>query len=687
MQLLDASSRHWGLLATVLTSVLLVDPAGAATNRPRNDRDGNNDPFAVLDPQNWVNPDNMTWDDWRTPPGTNWADPSRKGSIRNFNIALVAVDYSDKHFAVTMAPHSDVFGNPQPSAANIKREDVTTFYRDFLNKPGKLNLGHTLHEYWMGDSDGRYGVDLTAFGVYRLPLKSYQYGISDRMNLGACPEEGACNVEIRDDALAAWRKEVGDEKADSFELVFILSAGQDESATWQEFGEMKFLTPEDVPDEFGPPDVGNLSLPNAARTRYVEWTSWASASTIWPNAGGGSSTQAESSGMGTFAHELTHLLHIGDNYNNPYGVPVRRALTGPWSMMSRGSFNGPGGPHSRWMIPPVQGSSMGSLHTVRDKVKLGLVDKDSVLQVSREALAGSGLVVARVKARGISPKHELIGVRVAMDADKSPHCDVNTDPFCDGNNYDNYEIEVVDRVGADSFTPDSGVMISKTKDESFSNYQWTIDANPQDLDLLDFHRPDGTPVKITIGDYRQLADALFHAGTRSGSEYEYVDKANNLHFYIVDVHRDRQGVLSYTTAVRSLDRGKDPHKHGAAISSGRVRTGRRNSPTRGGVTCSFNLRNSGRYSDAAGAGHPQDLSSYLKSDVYRLEASVKGRGWKVELPNALAVAEFGKSVDVNVAVAAESSASLLAVVKLKATSESDPSASATGHCFVNRFLN
>ncbi len=86
---------------------------------------------------------------------------------------------------------------------------------------------------------------------------------------------------------------------------------------------MKFNSKEDVPESFGAPPglAGNDTLPNYAKTRYVEWTSWASASTIWPNAGGGSSTQGESSGMGTYAHELSHLLGIGDNYNNPYGVP------------------------------------------------------------------------------------------------------------------------------------------------------------------------------------------------------------------------------------------------------------------------------------------------------------------------------------------------------------------------------
>ncbi len=40
---------------------------------------------------------------------------------------------------------------------------------------------------------------------------------------------------------------------------------------------------------------------------------------------------------------------------------------------------------------------------------------------------------------------------------------------------------------------------------------------------------------ITRGDQRQLNDALFHAGNDSGSQFEYVDEANGLHFYVADV--------------------------------------------------------------------------------------------------------------------------------------------------------
>ena len=70
----------------------------------------------------------------------------------------------DSPFVVTLPAQSDIFGNPQPLAAGLKREDVPKFYHDLLNVPNDLNEGHTLHEYWMGDSFGKYGVDLTVFG-------------------------------------------------------------------------------------------------------------------------------------------------------------------------------------------------------------------------------------------------------------------------------------------------------------------------------------------------------------------------------------------------------------------------------------------------------------------------------------------------------------------------------------------
>ncbi|MFI9526179.1 M6 family metalloprotease domain-containing protein [Micromonospora rosaria] len=665
-------------LAAVLAGTLVVTAGAQASAAPGNPAGGNG-PFQVFDPQNWQNPDTMTWADYRDVPGKNWADPTVKGSERNFRIALVTLDYPDQPFAVTQRARSTVFGNPQAVAANIPRANVPKFYEDFLNTPNTLNRGHTLHEYWMQDSNGKYGVDLTGFGPYQMPAKSYQYGIDNSFNPGACPSGETCNRNIRTDGLGAWRAAVGEEVASQYELVFILSAGQDESSTWQEFGEMMFQNKEDIPDAWGPPDP---NMPNWARTRYVEWTSWKAASTLWPNAGGGSSTQGESSGMGVYAHELSHLLSIGDNYNNPYSNPPRRAYTGIWSMMSRGSFNGPGGPHTRWQIPPTNGGSLGSLHTLRDKIKIGLVDEQNVLRLSREALASSGMVVAQVTARAVDPgPNGLTGVNIAMNRDRSPACSASTDPFCDGGNFNNYTVEVVDRMGADSFQPDAGVLLSKTKNADSAPFQWVVDANPQDIDMIDFYKPDGTPQKITIGDYRQLSDALFHAGASTGSQYEYVDEANRLHFYIIDLKRDNTGVLSYTVAVRSLDGTGGPSTHGVKLGQGAVTsTGK---VTNRGVTCSFDLTNTGTWS-AGGERHPENVNAYLKSDVYRLSAEVAGKGYRVWLPNELATAKFGGSTTVKVSVGATADAAATGFVKLTATSESDPTKTMTKQCRVEK---
>ncbi|WP_245966799.1 M6 family metalloprotease domain-containing protein [Sphaerisporangium album] len=625
----------------------------------------------AIDPQNWKNPDHMTWADYKKVPGTNWSDPAAKGSTRTFKGALVLLDYPNQPFVVTQPANSTVFGNPSTQAHDVPRAQVAEFYKNFLNVPGALNNGHTIHEYWMEDSGGRYGVDLTAFGPYQMPGKSHEYAMEFQAGTG-CPSGDTCNRNIRTDGRAAWVADAGDTTVGSFDFVFYLSAGQDESSTWQEFGSMKFPTKEDVTDAFGPPDP---ALPNWSRTRYVDWTSWASGSTIWPNAGGGSSTQAESSGMSVYAHEFSHILGIGDNYNNPFGVPPQRDYSGPWEMLSRGTFNGPGGPHSRWVIPPTGGASMGAQHMLRNKIKLGIVDEQNVLRLSREALAQSGLVVAKVTARVVQPgASDLSGVNVVLGTgDLSPECKVSTDPFCDGGGYQNYTVEVVDRMGSDSFTPDSGVLLAKTKNQDRAPFEWVIDANPQDIGMTDYVLPDGTKVPITIGDYRQLSDALFHAGTDSGSEYEYTDQANRLQFYVLDKHRDKKGLLSYTVAIRSLD-GAGPQKRGVRLLPGV-------GLTKGTewAACDLRLVNTGKAAAPQGQ-HPEDVSSYLKSDVYRVSATVDGKGWTTWLPNKLSAVEFGKTGSVRVYAQRAASGDHLAKVKVTATSESDPTKTSTASC-------
>jgi M6 family metalloprotease-like protein len=627
----------------------------------------------AIDPQNYELPDTMTWDDYTPTPGTNWADPAVPGSVKNFRGALVLVDFPDQPFVVTQPANSTVYGNPS-TVHDLARAAVPAFYRDFLNRPSSVNRGHTIHEYWMEDSGGRYGIELGSFGVYQMPADAYEYGIENSMQKGlGCPAGHTCGRDLRAPARAAWIADVGAEVAAQYDFVFFLAAGQDESSTWQEFGQMKFTTKEDVSDAFGPPDE---ALPNWNATRYVDWTSWQASSSIWPNAANGSSLQAESSGMSTYAHEFSHILGVGDNYNNPYSVPARRDYSGPWEMLSRGTFNGPGGPHSRWLIPGTAGSSMGAQHMLRNKMKLGIVDEDAVLRLSRDALADSGVVVASVTARAVQPgARGLSGINVTLDGgDHSPACDTETDPYCDGGGYNNYTVEVVDRMGFDSFTPDAGVLLAKTKDKDSAPFIWTVDANPQDIDKVDFVLPDGTPQKMTVGDYRQLSDALFHAGTDSGSEYEYVDTANRLHFYVLDLKRDRAGVLSYKVAVRSLA-GAGRHARGVAVAPGIAVV-----PPSGWARCTIPVRNTGH---PAPGERAQNLRAYTGSDVYRISAA-PGAGWTAWLPRTVTDVADGRTAPVSVYVKPTTGKSRTAKVKVTVTSESDPTATATTSCRVLR---
>jgi len=57
-----------------------------------------------IDPQNWENPDHMTWDDYVKPPGTNWADPKVLGSQRTFKGAHQPVRLILGHLEVDERP-------------------------------------------------------------------------------------------------------------------------------------------------------------------------------------------------------------------------------------------------------------------------------------------------------------------------------------------------------------------------------------------------------------------------------------------------------------------------------------------------------------------------------------------------------------------------------------------------------
>jgi M6 family metalloprotease-like protein len=628
-------------------------------------------PLSPLDPQRWQDQEAMTWKDYRPIPGTTWAD-SKPGSVRNFRVALVAVDFPDQPFVITLPRKSDLFGNPQVDP--VKRDEVPRFYADFWGRPNALNRGHTIHEYWMEQSRGRVGIpSIDAYGPYRMPKNLFQYGLREHGQEVGCPTGFVCDARMEPDVDALWLAAAGIDIKSKYDIVLRIYAGYDETSVWQEFGEMKFATKEDIPAEWGNPDT---TKPRWVPTRYVPWTSWKAGAQQW---GLSSVRQGESSG--TITHEIAHFaFQTGDNNNNPYAQPYRRVGSGPWDIMDRGSFNGPGGPHRRWVVPANEGASMPAGFMLRNRIRFEFVRPEQVLKLNRNGLAKSGLAVATITARAVEPgPGALAGVTVTLDGDapqdRTPPCDMKTDALCSGDPvWNSYSVEVVQRIGSDSFTPDSGVLIAKNKDRESNScgyrcFTWVIDAHPEDINTLDFIKPDGTRVMRTVADYRQLNDALFHAGMNSGSQYEWVDGPNRLHFYVVDLLKDARGILSYEVGVRSLD-GAGPHVRGVFVSAPQSLA-----VSGSAAVMAVTVRNTGAAARVDPALHPQDTSPHVTSDIYRVSLTIEGEGWAADLPNALLALKPGESAKVPVSVMRTRAGAGRITVTI--ASESDPSKTAS----------
>jgi M6 family metalloprotease-like protein len=637
-----------------------------------------------IDPQQVRDQDNMTWDDFRPIPGKNWADSSLKPE-RGFRLAMVAIDFPDQPFVITRPKGSDPFGNPQIDP--IAREQVPRFYADFFLKPSEVNHGHTINGYWMEQSRGKFGItEVEAFGPYRMPKPFWAYGLNEYGQNEATPDGSKADARMERDCDEIWIADVGKDMRKDFDAILRMYAGYDETGVWQEFGEMKFNNRDEIPANWGNP---NPEKPRWIVTRYVPWTSWLAGAQQW-----GLSSMRQGENSGTITHELGHFaFRLPDLNNNPYVTPYRRVAAGPWDMMDRGCFNGPGGPHKRWVVPPTQGAAMPAGLMVRNRLENGFITETQLLRLNREGLAKSGLAVAEVTARSVDPlPGTFAGIVVRLDGpepvDRTPEDDPATNPLSPGTpNYNSYTMEVVQRIGYDSFTPDNGVLIAKNKDSlrgrnggpnSFNSYIWVIDAHPEDISVVDYVKPNGEKVMRTIADYRQLNDALFHAGPDSGSLCEWEDTPNRLHFYIIDLKKKTDGVLSYTLGVRSLD-GSGPQQRGAAIEA---RPGQKASQPNSAIA--FTLRNTGTAAEPDPSTHPSDASAFLKSDIYRLTVSVDGKGWTAQLRNRLAAVEFGGAREITVYISPENGSSPSAKVTLKAVSESDPAKTATATAVVTR---
>lgn len=523
-----------------------------------------------IDPRSYELPEHMSWSDYHPIPGVDWKNPDN-APPKTLRAALILGDFPDQKFRVAETT-VDPTGQRGLGVADPAHYWVDLLFNN--QDPTSPQHGHTVGEYWLEDSYGLVGVEAAAFGPYTMDGPMYQYGIGDFGTADDCPDDSGCSADFDSELVQKSLADVtaANDQGGEFDFRFLLHAGYDESGVWLNYGLAKFPNPDSVTEKFGP--MGFPDHRNWATTRYVPWTSFFSAQQIWSHALPGSlATEGESDGGSVYAHEFSHILGVLDNYNNPYADNPDRAYAGPWDMMDRGTFNGPGGPFERYTIPPVQGATMGTHHMLRNKIRMGFTPASEVFQVTRGQLDAQGVVRARILERESPPPtadpNLYSGVRVSLGTDRSS-CDANK-PLCDQGGYDYYDMEVVNRQGFDSFTPDHGVLIAKSKAADASPYIWVIDAFPKDIGGVDYVTAAGEKVPYTVGDYRQLADATFHAGGAKGTKNSYADEANGLAFYILDKQETQDGLLTYDVAVQSLESPVQPTDPTVKRKSGKVK--------------------------------------------------------------------------------------------------------------------
>ena len=236
---------------------------------------------------------------------------------RRFGSPSSVPTFPDSPFVMTLPKKSDLYGNPQVDP--VTREEIPKFYADFWTKPTEINRGHTIHEYWMEQSRGKIGVAVEAFGPYRMPTKTFQYGgwqcRRTAMPAGHEPQSESdarsrCDVDGR---RGRGHPEQVRPRAAAVRRLRRVSG-------------LAGIRRDEVPDEGR--HYAGIGQPRSRRSRDGPGRATSNGRAGTRRSGSGATRRSSpAKRSGAIRHEVSHAaFRIGDNYNNPYvhALPPRR---------------------------------------------------------------------------------------------------------------------------------------------------------------------------------------------------------------------------------------------------------------------------------------------------------------------------------------------------------------------------
>jgi hypothetical protein len=306
-----------------------------------------------------------------------------------------------------------------------------------------------------------------------------------------------------------------------------------------------------------------LGIPPSKNTRYIAFAPWEAIIGEWSHAtsasggdtfgqtGRGStlrfSNQGENTGMGTFAHEFSHIAGLSDNYVLPWTY-LSNAKTEPWDIIATADKNGPFGPHTRWMILPTFGGAVASTGLAHPSNIWGFFSEaGDLFEVRIDELAARTPVIANVVANNIPLNNEFYNVGVprfnpatgegfvkALKLKFIPTPTTNqwsdqairttgwtwfhaysgqegTATYTDANGKAReMYVQVVDKTGTNSYLMDSGVLIERAWGTTNVGHS-VIHSHLYDTGMTDFF-VNGETFYWPAGHGTQLVHAAFKAG-------------------------------------------------------------------------------------------------------------------------------------------------------------------------------